>query len=198
MNITRLPVVILSSNRTGSTALAYEVVHKLKDTTNDLKLFNEPGIVNNVSEVVTAIDNNEPYVLKVHAGDLHKYPNKIKDIISKHDCFLIRMRRKDVIAQLVSQYIGLQRDKWNYTNEAYYKNNVQDIDPGSVVQILSIFNHILSYNKSLDEYSANFDLDLYYEDLEFINNHYVKTPKPNNYNSLYESMEVFYKWHKKY
>jgi len=199
MLINKLPVIILSSKRTGSTALAYDVFHSLNTTTNNLKMFNEPGESNNISELVDAVDNNEPYVLKVHAGDLVSYPDNIKDVINKHNCFLIRIRRKDIVAQLVSTYIAFRRNKWIYSNDTvHYNNNVQDIDPGNGWEILEIIKYILSYNKVLDEYPANFDLDLYYEDLEFFNNTHIKTPKPENYNSLYETMEAFYSWHKKY
>jgi hypothetical protein len=44
------------------------------------------------------------------------------------------------------------------------------------------------YNNKLDNYSVTFDLDLYYEDLDFFNNYALKTPQPKNYDLLYKTI----------
>lgn len=198
-NINKVPVIILSSLRTGSTALTYDIFQQLLTSYPSLKLFIEPGQPDSLASLITSINNKDPYVLKLHAGDLIKsntvkrrmvYSDIVKDVISEHNCCLIRIRRRDVIAQATSLYIAHQRKTYGYNQDTPYEKNVPNIN---IMQIHKINRTIQYFNKILDEYPATFDLDLHYEDLVFsekINS--IKTPCPDNYSLTYKLLKHFY------
>ena len=183
--ITKFPVVILSSPRTGSTASTHDVWDQLKKTNQDIELFVEPISTSDRENLITAIDNKKPYVLKIHAGDIWRYPIKIQNSINNNDCFLIRIRRKNLIDQAASLYIARSRNIWSYSSTTAYDRTI-DIDEWKIKQVIKIMNR---YNTTLDNYSVIFDLDLYYEDLNFFNNYALKTPQPDNYDLLCKTIE---------
>ena len=181
--ISRLPVVILSSKRTGSTFLTYQVCESLKNDYNNLHEFIEPGI-SQIEKLLEVIDNQENYVLKVHAYDLITvYPPKIKNIIDTHNCFLIRIRRRNTIDQIASHYIASERNIWGYNNDTLYDNTVKKID---INRIKRSIRFISTYNQIIDNFPVPFDLDLYYEDLPIIDGKSIKTPNPENYDEIWK------------
>ena len=181
--ISRLPVIILSSKRTGSTFLTYLVCESLKNDYNNLHEFIEPGI-SQIEKLLEVIDNQENYVLKVHAYDLITvYPPKIKNIIDTHNCFLIRIRRRNTIDQIASHYIASERNIWGYNNDTLYDNTVKKID---INRIKRSIKFISTYNQIIDNFPVTFDLDLYYEDLPIIDGKSIKTPNPENYDEIWK------------
>ena len=182
--ISRLPVIILSSKRTGSTFLTYQVCELLKNDCNNLHEFIEPGVSNQMEKLLEVIDNQENYVLKVHAYDLITvYPPKIKNIIDTHNCFLIRIRRRNTIDQIASHYIASERNIWGYNNDTLYDNTVKKID---INRIKRSIRFISTYNQIIDNFPVPFDLDLYYEDLPIIDGKSIKTPNPENYDEIWK------------
>ena len=181
--ISRLPVIILSSKRTGSTFLTYQVCESLKNDYNNLHEFIEPGI-SQIEKLLEVIDNKENFVLKVHAYDLITvYPPKIKNIIDTHNCFLIRIRRRNTIDQIASHYIASERNIWGYNNDTLYDNTVKKID---INRIKRSIKFISTYNQIIDNFPVTFDLDLYYEDLPIIDGKSIKTPNPENYDEIWK------------
>jgi hypothetical protein len=179
--ISKTPIIILSSKRTGSTALLHDIILQMSRQGTVVKKFIEPESLDDIKELLTAIDQNKNFALKVHAYDLLKYPLKVRNIILSHNCFLIRIRRKSLVDQITSHYIANQRNIWSYTNSTIYDNSVKEIDP---IRIKNSIDVISIYNQAIDTYPIKFDLDLYYEELEFLNNAFIKTPKPENYNYI--------------
>lgn len=187
--ISRLPVIILSSKRTGSTFLTYHIYELLKNDYNNLHEFIEPGISNQMEKLLEVIDNQENYVLKVHAYDLITvYPPKIKNIIDTHNCFLIRIRRRNTIDQIASHYIASERNIWGYNNDTLYDNTVKKID---INRIKRSIIKISTYNQLIDNFPVSFDLDLYYEDLPIIDGKSIKTPNPENYDEIWKTIKDF-------
>jgi LPS sulfotransferase NodH len=183
--ITKFPVVILSSPRTGSTALTLDIWNQLKKIDQDMGLFVEPTNAGDRENLITAIDNKKPYVLKIHAGDVWRYPIKIQNSINNNDCFLVRIRRKNLIDQVASLYIARSRNIWSYSSTTAYGQTI-DIDREQIKKTIKITNR---FNTTLDNYSVTFDLNLYYEDLDFFNNYVLKTPQPDNYDLLCKTIE---------
>ena len=182
--ISRLPVVILSSKRTGSTFLTYHICELLKTDCNNLHEFIEPAESNQMEKLLEVIDYHENYVLKVHAYDLITvYPPKIKNIIDTHNCFLIRIRRRNTIDQIASHYIASERNIWGYNNDTLYDNTVKKID---INRIKRSIKFISTYNQIIDNFPVTFDLDLYYEDLPIIDGKSIKTPNPENYDEIWK------------
>jgi len=186
--ISRLPVVILSSKRTGSTFLTHHICESLKNDCNNLHEFIEPAESNQIQKLLEVIDNHENYVLKVHAYDLITvYPSKIKNIIDTHNCFLIRIRRRNIIDQIASHYIASERNIWGYNKDTLYDTAVKKID---INRIKRSIGFISTYNQAIDNFSGSFDLDIYYEDLPIIDGKSIKTPNPENYEEIWKMIEL--------
>jgi hypothetical protein len=181
-NITKFPVFILSAPRTGSTTLADDIYRKY----SKLKLFNESGTNKDAESFYEYIKNTNNYVLKAHLLDIdNKYTVELKDLISHGDAFLIRIRRRDIVAQVTSWYIEMHRHIFGYNiNGAYV--NIDDWIPLVPDKADWATTFILRNNRILDRCSYNFDLDLYYEDLKLSTDTYIKTPKPVNYEKIYD------------
>lgn len=179
--INKFPIIIMSSPRTGSTSLAYDIcqVHP------NLKLFNENLThainSNESSEISSFIKNDKNYILKFHLGDINKYP-EIDNILN--DAYLIRIRRHNVLEQIVSFYIELHRNIWGYYKNSYA--SISDTIPLDNRRATGSISTILSYNAKLNKCKYNFDLDVYYEDLSFTNDELRQTPKPLNYMEVCE------------
>jgi len=186
--ISRLPVVILSSKRTGSTFLTYYIFNLLKNNYNKLHEFIEPAESNQIQKLLEVINEHENYVLKVHAYDLVTvYPLNIKNIIDTHNCFLIRIRRKNIIDQIASHYIASERNIWGYNKDTQYDTAVKKIN---INRIKRSIGFISIYNQTLDNFPATFDLDIYYEDLPIIDGNSIKTPKPENYDEICKMIKL--------
>jgi len=185
--IDKFPIIILSSPRTGSNLLATVLAKNYPD----LKSFLEPDETNNMENFIEYSNNNKKYILKFHLKQLYKYPTNIAKDIFANNAFLIRVRRRNLIDQIVSNYIELCRNVWYYDIESVekYKDKPIDIDNGTVR--LAIYA-IKNYNRSIDNLKINYDLDLYYEDLIKELGHEASTfvtPRPVNYIELYQVIE---------
>lgn len=191
-NITKLPVVIVSGTRTGSTVLAHDVREELEEQGNFVRVFNEPMSPSSEHErndFLSPVNNN--YILKAHAHDLVNYPKTVLDMIGQHDCFLIRIRRKNLEEQILSHYIARMKKTWGYykdhTNDDQLEKAIQPIIVSDVV-IKNTIDHVVQTNKTLANFNANFDLDLFYEDIEIKSNHLLITPQPENYSDIRDAI----------
>lgn len=181
----KLPIIILSSKRTGSTAIYDEICSYVKDKRNDVQNFSEPSENGRMSDLVDTVSQGAPFIMKVHCYDLITvYPKQIIEFVNK--CFLIRIRRKNLVNQIASHYVASQRNKWKYgPAEDNFEVTHSEID---LTRINRSIKFILAYNRSLDNYTANVSLDLYYEDLIFHNSNSLLTPKPSNYDVLKQTI----------
>lgn len=169
-NIEKFPIIILSSPRTGSTSLGdflskkYNIVYYCEPNGNFLPI-------------------KEEYILKFHARDLKKYPSQIISKIFKNDCFLIRIRRRNLVSQIASNYVSLKRGRWNYKSDTVLEPESMEID-NDLVDIS--IKTVKIYNQHLETLIVNYDMDLYYEDiiLDIQATDYVITPKPLFYDEL--------------
>jgi LPS sulfotransferase NodH len=181
-----LPVIIVSGQRTGSTILLQDIQSQF----NLEKMFNEPGTSEQYDEFLSYIKTNNNYIVKFHAHHYNFYQD-LKSIIDSNKCFLIRIQRKDIVAQCASLYIARKRKfKFIYNNpdpnDSIFMDKI-DIDPEEIRRVI---NDICDRNKILKEFPAKFDADLYYEDLKFSDD-IIKTPKPENYLQLKKIIEMF-------
>jgi hypothetical protein len=182
-HIEKFPIIILSSPRTGSNLLA----KVLSNNYSYLKLFLEPDETNNMQDFIEYATDNNQYILKFHLKQLYKFPEFIKNKIFSHDASLIRVRRRNVIDQMVSIYIELCRGVWYYHLDTVekYKDEKILIDATTINTAIQTTKN---YNNSIDTLKINYDLDLYYEDLveEFSNvSPTIITPKPVNLDEVY-------------
>jgi len=203
-NINKFPIVIISTRRSGSTPLLYELAKKY-----NIKLFNEIFSTHSDRDKVEDIDreqvkllsmledNDNNFIIKIHLDDLKSYPEKIINLIKNHTCFLIRLRRKNIVNQITSKYIQLTRNI-----NGYYNNQEADemIKTWSSIKmpILPIYigNCVKDVINSCDELNNaeyEFDKDIWYEDLVFDDKTFITTPKPINYDEIQNEIKRYFK-----
>jgi len=166
-------ILILSSPRTGSTLLGQFLSNQL-----GYKFFNEPSLnQKNLNDFFIYKDLNNFFVLKEHYRSFVRHYNKnfINDNI-----FVIRIRRKNIVEQVISNYIAVSRKKFVYLN---------DIEPDVISlndnYLLENFNYIGKQNKDLDNIPFVINCDIFYEDLNIDEGFdTIPTPKPKNYDEL--------------
>lgn len=175
-NIEKFPIIILSSPRTGSTVLGDYLSKKY-----NIAFFCEPDESEKLADLLN--NTKEEYILKFHAKNLKKYPSQIISKIFKNDCFLIRIRRRNLVSQIASNYVSLKRGRWNYKSDTVIEPESMKIDTDLVdisIQTVKI------YNQYLETLVVTYDMDLYYEDIisDIQVTDYVITPKPLFYDEL--------------
>lgn len=182
--IPKTPIIILSTPRSGSTTLAYAIQKQL----SGIRLFNEPfkdPLVgeSEYNDFINYSAKTNQYIVKTHTGDLYRKDSlKLVSNIYKNNYFLIRVRRRNVCQQMVSYYIEMHRGIWGYYLGSY--NEAPDSIPFDEKKIDHTVNTVLMYNDLSNKAPWNFDLDLWYEDLDLPNDVLVPTPKPTNYEQI--------------
>lgn len=177
----QLPLMIVSSPRTGSTALATTIANE-----RGLQLFVEPSRTLRSFQDFQSIENTS-WVAKELVKDYCSNYNPENKNFS-----LIRLRRRNQVQQIVSMYISTHRDKWSYIRENLDQYN-KEIIPlnNSVLQTQIEFT--IRQNTMCDELE-NVDYDLYYEDIvTLFNTGMSPTPYPANYKDLYQWVDSTYK-----
>ena len=181
------PIIIISSHRTGSTALLTELGEKFVNCS----MYNEPHNGNSFLEFENHVKLNNDYIVKFHAYT-YKFYSCLTSIIDSNQCCLIRIRRKNIVSQITSLYISRCRNfKFFYVEQDEANDKFYTSLPLNITLIKQTIYDICSRNDLLEKFPANFDLNLYYEDLKF-SNLTVKTPRPKNYNELLEIIENIY------
>jgi len=173
-HIENKPILILSSPRTGSTMLADSIAEK-----TGRRFFNEPAQKTITFHKFLIYDNRQKnYVLKEHTLTfLQKYTDYINQPLYK-----IRIRRRNLIDQVISNYIAVNRKQWLF-NEGETITDTIKLDKGYLNDSLEF---IKRFNKETDLFEHKIDLDLYYEDLNIPNSTTIPTPKPLNHKELTE------------
>ena len=106
--ITRFPIVIIASPRTGSSAYCrylgdiYNMPTWIEPDLEDFKFLNFKN------QLATGADK---YVLKIMAWQIEGNP--IYQSILADNCYKIKLTRENKIEQLVSHYIGWTTQIWN-------------------------------------------------------------------------------------
>jgi LPS sulfotransferase NodH len=187
--ITKTPVLILSTPRSGSTALGAYIKSLCK---KDIYYFQEPDYygqpeINNFKKYFYS-NPSKNFILKCHFINLHRYGTDVSPYLLDN-AYKIRIRRKDFVKQIASFYIAKKRDhRWHFENAEQL--NFVDTIPINTLHIKQYITYIKDANYKLDHASVNFDLDLYYEDLPDINDAgYYIAPKPDNYNELLATIQ---------
>ena len=203
--ISKYPVAIFSAPRTGSTAL---ILHIQSLCAEKIPYFIEPDYNNNNRMVAFEkfFNYSKKFIVKLHAHNEHHYPTEIVDFLRNDtNVFRVRIRRHDIIKQIASLYSVLVRGKMTGEREIYNysifdivheKRNLSDdvliIDKERMKRNVKF---ILKANKTLNESTLNFDMDLYYEDIvdDLKRTTTVEYPKPKNYDEILQEIEKIYK-----
>jgi hypothetical protein len=172
--IDRLPIIILSSPRTGSTALAMTLQKKFNCT-----FFNEPGQIPEQLNNFFRYDLlKKDYILKEHVNVLVKSYNNF----NFDNYCVIRIQRKNFIEQLISSYITGKRKNWFYNkNDIEYKDETIELDVKYLKEHIDFLN---KYNLATKNYKGKIDFDFYYEDIKNEFDVGIQTMLPKNYVEL--------------
>jgi LPS sulfotransferase NodH len=169
-------VVIVAGPRTGSTALGEYITSQ---TTNTI-YFNEPNLDSKTMlEFLDFFKTNNNFVLKIMPDMLEHYPSN--QLLST-DCYTIKLKRHNKIAQIASLYIAEERNIWRYT----LKNQFIELKDRPIEINLNKIRRFIKRINYLDGILDNIDTDntMYYEDLGPIQLETVITPQPINYSEL--------------
>lgn len=172
----KLPIVIISSIRTGSTALLFELEKIFLEKGISPIILNEPIVFNNKSDSpVTFFKaiNTEQFILKIHAYDLQYYPKYFLKKLENNSYNIVRLRRKSFIDQCLSLYISLYTRIWINTTETNTKLENTNIEISDHL-LQKAINDVTKFNKANDDCPYNFLLDLNYEDLELTKTFTIK------------------------
>lgn len=199
----KLPVLILSTPRSGSTALAFDLLDHFKMTDPEVILLNEPKLVSNSNRFNT-ITGEEVYgpeefidiitskkvIIKTHANDINTYPDMFRTLIATDHFSTIRIRRRNLIEQCVSYYIGRKTGKWlqDDTSNSLMRFSTIEIDRMVMMHIIDYY--IPKYNKAADSFTGNLALDLIYEDCVFASRRIVRNEKVANYDEIRDEMSI--------
>jgi LPS sulfotransferase NodH len=171
LKITKWPVVIIASPRTGSTALAKYLADK-----NQVPYFLEPwhssinrglnweesvhGVKKNFYDFYKNKEHNK-YLLKIFADQINCF-TPYEEILNS--CFKIRLTRENVIDQHVSRYISMQNNKWRQDTNEKIKPYTVEIDTNIMLDCIAANSNLDYLIRNLN---IKWDADITYESLDF-------------------------------
>ena len=195
IDIKLFPIIIYASPRTGCSVVGDVLSEKYPQ----LRYFNEPFAQNN-NDFIQYATVNSLYIVKTMSYDVfeknlfQQCPYKIVDDFQNKG-FKIRVRRRNLVEQITSNYIAATRNMWIYNIytlkefglEGQYRREILPIDLRKIRQSITA---IKMRNQSIDNIPVKIDLDLWFEDLDGIDSEtVVKTPQPANYNDIKKAIE---------
>jgi hypothetical protein len=179
----RFPALIVSTPRSGSTALALAYYNN----TPAVKLFNELSSPEESTEFEKYSKKNQQYVLKIHLHDLLISSEYIQQLAHTPNIFKIRIRRRDIIKQIASIYTASERRRFLYPTHRPDNYSV-DIEV-ETVRISYMVQFVKEINYAMENTDIMFDLDVWYEDLLVAETVYKRTPRPPQYQELLEEIK---------
>jgi len=206
-NNLRTPLLILASPRTGSTALGQYFKQQQFPTAT---YFIEPDWTHSVMQKFrnNLQSGNYDFIVKILYYCIDLYSDDLKNFLLSPITSKIRLRRRDTASQMASLYVAMYRNwTYHYLDKSVSKSKIPgkeyvvlpentDVYLKEIIPIKDdqnmdwIVNEILMANKKIDESTLNFDLDLYYEDLTYLDETKIKkTPFPSNYADIKQAFE---------
>jgi hypothetical protein len=187
IDIFKWPCVILSSQRTGSSALV-----KLLANQYNVPYYIEPFEQKYRSEEFLQIYKNlgTKFILKCMI-DRVSYHKAYNELIYRSDVFKIRLYRQNTVAQVASMYVAIQTGNW-FGNQLH--GTAVDVDmthykvPINNIEILRSAKLIIKNNNlfKLNRYKC--DLTVSYESLGIVDeNIWKRTCLPINYNDVIQA-----------
>ena len=175
------PVVIRSYYRAGSTALCSFIEKHYNYQNFDEAFHNSyPKRRNNFFDY----KENNDWVIKIMGDqwDTTRWPCQ-NDLWDR--AYKIKLTRRNFEKQLISWYISYKTKKWH--QKADEKNDLQFQDytvPLSEHWMKIFFAKLSNYNRMVDNFRANYDYELVYEDLKIDNSDFIRRQIPSNYDQI--------------
>lgn len=149
------PTIILANYRTGSSALALKL-----SLENSVPSFVEPHINNERrAAFFSAYKKIDRYIVKFMPDQVDIF-DPYRELLNSQ-CYVIKLKRKDIVNQIASFYIASVRDKW-WTKDNDIETNY--FIPIKLDLIKSSIERILTTEELLNNYNS-VDQTVYYEDM---------------------------------
>jgi len=183
----RLPILMISNYRCGSNSLIIKIGNKF-----GLECFPEPHRVPEKHRRFLELreSSSKRYIVKIMADQLAAYQeySAMMDV-DCGDCFKIRLRRADRIAQIASHYVATVTDRWHRLNGEQVTRYVVPVGIELLQESINIIDRNEELLTQLD--SVRFDQDLVYESLGYIDNGYNDvTVKPDNIEDIKSAIKM--------
>lgn len=187
------PIVVLSSYRTGSTAFC-DWAAKQTNFTN----FDEAFLTaDRVLEFLNFRNKHDTFIVKAMYQQITPHVKEFVDSIIDQ-CTVIRLRRRDVFAQIISYYIASIQDNWHRIEEPI-KNRFLKVIPDEdfkaevAIDLDELKNcafGILSNNYGLATIPYKIDMDLVYEDIGILSSSYKLLPQTANKQQIKDALQM--------
>jgi hypothetical protein len=181
--IKKFPIVILSAARCGSGALGY-FLSKLHP---NIDFWNEPNF--DPKEMALFLENakhNDSYILKIMSSSVKQFPKDFQEKIFDGTFFTIKLKRQDLIKQIASRYVAINRNKWHYVPQDqldYDSTADMEID----VPVINDCIKLIKFDNLLLNSFPPGNLNYSYEQIKDLiteQSVVVKTPYPTNYDNV--------------
>ena len=182
MIYTEKSTLILTHYRCGSTALCDQ--------------YSRAGY-NNHDEAFVWAKNSFDFLQSVHDPE-YQFVAKVmpdqwnesmlayfRELRAQERISVIRLHRKDIVAQIASIYTAKKRSTWHFTDSGYLEDTVE-ID---LEMLLEIITNMYSQAYELSTVDIPVDVELCYETLDLSDTQYVPAVKPSNYSTLIRDIE---------
>jgi hypothetical protein len=175
------PTLILSNYRTGATEFGRQLAFS-----NHCAWFPEPEtseIPNIEANFRQACADGRPFITKVIVDKIDD-PFYV-DFLLK-DLYVVCIRRRDLLAQIVSYYIYRKTQQWAQLSSSLENYSV----PIDWDEISIAIRHITLNEKRLLTSEIGSDKTLFYEDLIYHNENQrqFKTSQPSNYDEIHDAV----------
>lgn len=189
-----LPIVIITTPRTGSTVYAKHLAEKY-----NVRFLNEPydpnirTIEHSEKELLNCFGSNENYVAKImitQLSDMNPTINLVNRAKTK-----IFLFRKNVIDQIASFYIASSRNWFNTRHTDKIEEYIVPIDTDKLLHSIHfITNNVYLLNVLYQNKDANIRID--YEDvlnMKLIDKKWTYTKQPINLNEIKDAIRLLLK-----
>jgi hypothetical protein len=185
-----LPIIVVSSYRSGSTAYSCQLANQ-----HNLDWFSEPHKTDKHLIKFEEIYNNSTnkFVIKFMADQISEYyPYQA---LLNSNCYKIKLFRRNIVDQIVSAYIASVTNVWHHGD--LNGNNRRGAEPIRID--VDLIKHAVAQTlecvNKLNQLDYTFDEIVYYEDIRFIENsrNISKLPEPSNINEIRELVLRYYK-----
>lgn len=188
IEITKLPIIIYSNYRTGSTALSNTLARTKNNLINFIEPHANPQPIRPYSQLIDFVKNKESnFIVKFMPDQVPLNP--VYQTLLDEDNFKIRLMRRNKVNQIASHYIAEQTRQFSIPLGNVVDDYSVNID---IPQILISMDILGNNDKILIESTLQFDLNLYYEDLQFDSSYTLSIPtkQPKNYNEICDTIRL--------
>jgi hypothetical protein len=187
--ITKFPIVIIGTPRTGSTAL----LNYIKTCYPELTVYDDVDTLDKTS--VVELNHADNFVIKFQPHKIDNYSIELLDRLLGPNTFKIKTKRHSSVDQAASVYLANARLRWKYSPNDV--NDLMFLDAPVVLEnaehAAEHHNTCLQINAAVEQqFNIQYDLELFGDDLITLANDIsiVTTPKPSNYDEIKQAIST--------